>query len=251
MRGKEWYIEYRIKEDNKDEEILCLLKKLSTKIFTLKFTNNDTRVLFCNTPIEGEHRFCSYLKNIEGISIISIRESNVFDRLSIYYGWKQESTKNNTFCFTRNELSVLVEFMGNLFKEKNNIMIGIRGLPRVGKTEVIIAASVYAEKRWLLLSSTLQRQIVRNHLTKDELSEDNVYIIDGIISTMRGTEKHKKLVKNILKLESPKVIEHPDIFIRETEYTLNDFDYIIELRNNNENITYDHVNTGFSSFDIS
>jgi hypothetical protein len=43
-------------------------------------------------------------------------------------------------------------------------------------------------------------------------------------------------------MDATKVIEHPDVFIRETEYTLDDFDYIIELRNHpDEVISYDRL----------
>ncbi len=52
---------------------------------------------------------------------------------------------------------------------------------------------------------------------------------------------------------SVKVVEHPDIFVQNTEYTMDDFDYIIELRNDpDEEITYDIVekNHLFSSADF-
>ncbi|MDX5475789.1 MAG: DUF3388 domain-containing protein, partial [Bacillaceae bacterium] len=36
------------------------------------------------------------------------------------------------------------------------------------------------------------------------------------------------------------VVEHPDIFVQNTEYNLEDFDYIIEIRNNpEEEITFE------------
>ena len=45
-----------------------------------------------------------------------------------------------------------------------------------------------------------------------------------------------------MRLPSVKVVEHPDIFIQNTEYSLDHFDYIIELRHNpDEEITYDIV----------
>ena len=38
------------------------------------------------------------------------------------------------------------------------------------------------------------------------------------------------------------MVEHPDIFVQNTEYSLDHFDYIIELRHNpDEEITYDIV----------
>lgn len=125
-------------------------------------------------------------------------------------------------------------------------------MPRVGKTESVVAASVCANKRWSFISSTLLRQTVRSQLAEDEMDGDNIFIIDGIVSTMRATEKHRMLVDDIMRLPAVKVVEHPDIFIRESEYELEDFDCIIELRNDDsEQITYDVVEPGFSSFDIS
>jgi hypothetical protein len=142
--------------------------------------------------------------------------------------------------------------MAEQFKREGHFLVGIRGMPRVGKTESIVAASVCANKRWSFISSTLLRQTVRSQLADDEMSEDHIFIIDGIVTTMRSTEKHRTLVSDIMRLPAVKVVEHPDIFVRETEYELDDFDCIIELRNDEgEEITYEVVESGFSSFDIS
>ena len=66
------------------------------------------------------------------------------------------------------------------------------------------------------------------------------------------------LSREIMRLPAVKVVEHPDIFVQNTEYTLDDFDYIIELRNDpNEQITYDIVEknnmflSDFEGFDFS
>ncbi|MNL87992.1 hypothetical protein D3C87_2174480 [compost metagenome] len=48
-------------------------------------------------------------------------------------------------------------------------------------------------------------------------------------------------------MRSTKVIEHPDIFVRESGYSFDDFDIIIELRNNpNEEIIYDTFTTSYT-----
>ncbi|KPC98662.1 hypothetical protein LR69_03113 [Geobacillus sp. BCO2] len=146
--------------------------------------------------------------------------------------------------------------MAELFKEKGHKLIGIRGMPRVGKTESIVAASVCANKRWLFVSSTLIKQTVRTQLMEDEYSEDNIFIIDGIVSTRRGNEQHWQLIRELMRLEATKVVEHPDMFVRHTEYTLDDFDYMIELRHEpDEDISYEAIDRpsllgddGFSEF---
>ncbi len=61
------------------------------------------------------------------------------------------------------------------------------------KTESIVAASVCANKRWLFVSSTLIKQTVRSQLIEDEYSDDNIFILDGIVSTKRANERHWRL----------------------------------------------------------
>ncbi|MED3563349.1 DUF3388 domain-containing protein, partial [Bacillus xiapuensis] len=146
------------------------------------------------------------------------------------------------FRFVRDELGLLVDFMAELFKQEGHKLIGIRGMPRVGKTESLVAASVCANKRWLFVSSTLLKQTIRNQLIQDEYNENNLYILDGIVSTRRANERHWQLVREIMRMPAVKVIEHPDVFVQNSEYTLDDFDYIIELRNDaEEEITYEVV----------
>src|SRR5699024_10586616 len=137
-------------------------------------------------------------------------------------------------------------------------LIGIRGMPRVGKTESIVAGSVSANKRWLFVSSTLLKQTIRNELIKGEYSPHNIYIIDGVVSQHRANDQHWHLIRDIMQLPATKVIEQPDVVIEATQYDLDDFDYIIEVRNHeDEEITYEEVdqarlNQGdhFSMFDF-
>ena len=45
-----------------------------------------------------------------------------------------------------------------------------------------------------------------------------------------------------MTLPSIKVVEHPDLFIETNQYSIDDFDYIIELREHeNQKIEYDHM----------
>src|SRR5699024_7169724 len=141
--------------------------------------------------------------------------------------------------------------MAELYKNEGHQLIGMRGMPRVGKTESVVASSVSANKRWTFVSSTLLRQTVRKQLADDEMDSDNVYIIDGVVSTLRSTERHFMMIRVIMRMHATKVIVHPDIFVRETEYELDDFDYLIELRNDpDEVISYDVLDDDISTFDI-
>ena len=67
--------------------------------------------------------------------------------------------------------------MAEIFKQDGHKLIGIRGMPRVGKTESVVAASVCANKKWIFLSSTMIKQTVRNNLAGDEFSKDNIFIL--------------------------------------------------------------------------
>ena len=96
------------------------------------------------------------------------------------------------------------------------------------------------------------RQVMRRVLSEEERSRDCVFLIDGIVSSVRGSHEHKKLVADILSLPFPKVIEHPDIFLRENSLSVDYFDYIIELRRvQDEVIDYNLISDSFSAFDIS
>ena len=85
-------------------------------------------------------------------------------------------------------------------------------MPRVGKTESIVAGSVCAHKRWLFISSTLIKQTVRSSLIKGEYDANHVYIIDGAVTARETNPKHQQLVEEVMTLPSIKVVEHPFIY---------------------------------------
>lgn len=263
MDRKEWYFEYEIQKNRPGllGDISSLLGMLSINIVTINGVNEGRRGLLLKAKdSKNIERLESILSTMDTIKVIKIREPKLRDRLAVRHGRyiQRDADDKKTFRFVRNELGLLVDFMAELFKQDGHKMIGIRGMPRVGKTESIVASSVCANKRWLFVSSTLLKQTVRNQLIEDEYNDDNLFIIDGIVST-RANEKHWQLVREIMRMNSVKVIEHPDIFVQNSEYTLDDFDYIIELRNEpGEEITYDIVNqqsqlfggSDFGSFDF-
>ena len=46
--------------------------------------------------------------------------------------------------------------------------------------------------------------------------------------TARETNpKHQRLVEEVMTLPSIKVVEHPDLFVETSQYSIDDFDYII------------------------
>ena len=64
--------------------------------------------------------------------------------------------------------------------------------------------------------------------------------LDGIVSRKAADERHLQLVREMMRIPSIKVVEHPDIFVQHSEYNIEDFDYIIELRTDpDQEITYE------------
>ncbi|MCD7033708.1 YmfK family protein [Metabacillus sp. GX 13764] len=263
MAKEEWYLEYEIQKNRPGllGDISSLLGMLSINIVTINGVEDSRRGLLLKCDHNDQiKRLESILHTMDTIAVTKLRKPKLRDRLAIRHGRyiQRDADDKKTFRFVRDELGLLVDFMAELYKKEGHKLIGIRGMPRVGKTESIVAASVNANKRWLFVSSTLLKQTLRSQLIADEYSVDNLFIIDGIVSTRRGTEKHLQLVREIMRLSATKVVEHPDMFVQNTEYTLEDFDYIIELRNNpDEEITYEDAEetqvfnqSDFSGFDF-
>ncbi|MGD6803091.1 DUF3388 domain-containing protein [Rossellomorea vietnamensis] len=247
MERKEWYLEYEIQINRPGllGDISSLLGMLSINIVTINGVDEGRRgmLLLANSD-EQITRLESILQTMDTINVTKLREPKLRDRLAVRHGRyiQRDADDKKTFRFIRDELGLLVDFMAELFKQEGHKLVGIRGMPRVGKTESVVASSVCANKKWLFVSSTLLKQTIRSQLIDDEYSSENIFLIDGIVSTRRANERHWQLVREIMRLSAVKVIEHPDIFVQNSEYSLDDFDYIIELRNDpDEEITYDLV----------
>ncbi|WP_163103307.1 DUF3388 domain-containing protein [Peribacillus alkalitolerans] len=263
MDRKEWYLEYEIQKNRPGllGDVSSLLGMLSINIVTINGVDEGRRGLLLKAKdCSNIERLESILSTLDTIKVTKFREPKLRDRLAVRHGRyiQRDADDKKTFRFVRDELGLLVDFMAELFKQDTHKLIGIRGMPRVGKTESIVAASVCANKRWLFVSSTLLKQTIRSQLIEDEYNNNNLFILDGIVSSRRANEKHWQLVREIMRLNAVKVIEHPDVFVQNSEYTLDDFDYIIELRNNpDEEITYEVVEqndlmsgSDFGSFDF-
>ena len=252
-RMGKWYLEYEIQVNRPGllGDIASLLGMLRVNIVTINSVDggNDRsegsrhRGLLLTTDDDAQiERFEQIASTMETIKIKKIREPKLSDILAVRHGRYilSDTDDRKTFRFLRDELGVLVDFMAELFKEEGHKLIGIRGMPRVGKTESVVAASVCANKKWIFLSSTMIKQTVRNTLAGDEFSKDNIFILDGIVSRKATDERHLQLVREMMRIPSIKVVEHPDIFVQHSEYDIEDFDYIIELRTDHEQeITYE------------
>ncbi len=192
------------------------------------------------------------LNEVEAIKVTAFRPPTLSDRIALRHGKRLDMAEMNppTYRFVREDLGVLVDFLGDTILEGGNCIVGIRGMPRVGKTEAAIAACVYANKRWILLSSTIIRQTIRTDLLLDE-SEDSIFLIDGITSTSRGNNEHWALLQKVLQMPTLKIVEHPDVFLRDGRLEV-DFDFIIEIRHHEEDvIRIEDIAMSFTSFDLS
>lgn len=254
---KEWYLEYEIHKNRPGllGDIASLLGMLGINIVTINGVDKQRRGMLVLTDNDEQIvQLQAIINTMDNITVTKSREPKLHDRLAVRHGRyiERDADDKKTFRFIRDEIGLLVDFMAELFKKEGHRLIGIRGLPRVGKTESVVASSVSANKRWLFVSSTLLRQTVRSQLAAEEFSGDHIFIIDGIVSTKRASERHWELLREVMRIPAIKVIEHPDIFVQQSEYALDDFDYFIELRNHrDEEITYDivdNVDNGFSSF---
>ncbi len=263
MSKKVWYLEYKIMKNRPGllGDVSSLLGMLSINIITINGVDDGSRGLLIRAQSEDQiRRLESILETIDTIRVVKLREPKLRDRMAVRHGRyiERDADDKKTFRFVRDELGLLVDFMAELYKMEGHKLIGIRGMPRVGKTESIVAASVCANKRWLFMSSTMIKQTVRDQLIRDEYNANNIFIMDGVVSTQRASEKHWQLVREIMRLPAVKVVEHPDIFVRNSEYKIEDFDYIIELRNHpEEEITYEPVernsffqDSNFGGFDF-
>ncbi|MBS2969055.1 YmfK family protein [Metabacillus sp. KIGAM252] len=263
MQKEEWYLEYEIQKNRPGllGDVSSLLGMLSINIVTINGVDDSRRGLLLKCEHNDQiKRLESILHTMDTITVTKLRKPKLRDRLAIRHGRyiQRDADDKKTFRFVRDELGLLVDFLAELMKQDGHKLIGIRGMPRVGKTESIVASSVCANKRWLFVSSTLLKQTLRSQLIADEYDANNLFIIDGIVSTRRGTERHLQLVREIMRLSATKIVEHPDVFVQNTEYTLEDFDYIIELRNDpDEEITYEDAEepemldqSAFSGFDF-
>ncbi len=252
MESKQWYMEYKIHKNRPGllGDIASMLGMLEVNILTINGVEGKTRGMLLESDDDEKIRLLGeMLAKVNSITVSALRQPKLVDILAVRHGRyiDRDSDDRKTFRFTRDELGLLVDFLGEVFKREGNQVIGLRGMPRVGKTESIIAGSVCAMKRWTFVSSTLLRQTIRSQLSEDELNPNNVFIIDGIVSTIRSSERHYNLLQDIMTMPSTKVIEHPDIFVQESEYDFNNFDIIIELRNNpNEEIIYDTFTASYT-----
>lgn len=232
----DFYFQYRILKNRPGllGDLASLLGMLGFNILQLNDVSEHSRgfLLQTQSPANVE-ALKNIVESLNDVELTALRPPSLRDRMALRHGSfiERSDTETKTYRFVRDELGVLVDFLGEMMRRPGRQIIGLRGQPRVGKTESIVAASVYANKRWTFISSTLLKQTILKEFPHETFDVSQfVYIIDGAVSTLRGGEQHMRLVDEVLALPAPVVIEHPDIFIRHTHYGWNLFNLLIELR---------------------
>ena len=200
------------------------------------------------------------VQTLQEVPDLEIKRTNFpdeFDLLALKHGKRIQNNSLNAndppvYCFERKELDYLIDFLGGLLERETDLLIGLRGSPRIGKSETAIAASVHANKPWLLISSTLFRKVARTQIDAELLQITPVLIIDAITSFRRSFPEHIAFVRQVLRMKALRIVEHPDILIREADIQLHDFDLIVEIT-----VTGDEAGRreskpyGFTNYDIS
>ncbi len=251
------YLEYDIKVNRPGllSSVTNLLGMLNLNILQVNSIGESRRgfLIECRER-EKIKVLAQTLVQVQSIRLTALREPTLLDMIALKHGkrLKIAATTPPTYCFVREELGLLINFLGDILKEGGNKVIGIRGMPRVGKSEASIAACVYANKKWTLVSSTIIRQTMRTQLAEDESAAETIFLIDAITSTTRGTPAHRELLAQILRGTGLKIVEHPDILVRDGGYSIELFDLVIELRHHaGQEIKLQEISSSFSAFDLS
>src|SRR5699024_9783110 len=140
MDRTEWYLEYEIQLNRPGllGDISSLLGMLSINIITINGLENAKRGMLLLAKHEEQIlRLRSVLETMDTIRLTKLRKSKLRDRLAVRHGKyiHRDSEDRKTVRFVRDELGLLVDFMAELYKNEGHKLIGVRGMPRVGKTE--------------------------------------------------------------------------------------------------------------------
>ncbi len=83
-------------------------------------------------------RLESILNTMDNITVTKYRPPKLRDKLAVRHGRyiQRDADDKKTFRFVRDELGLLVDFMAEIMKKEGHKLIGIRGMPRVGKNRI-------------------------------------------------------------------------------------------------------------------
>lgn len=253
----EIYLEYKIKKNRLGlmGDVTSLFGMLGLNIKRVGSIPPDRRAFILEVPsAKYLLPLKSTLSRTDMLEIIAMHSPTYLDYLTLRHGRKiSQQGHPPTYHFHRGELPLLIDFIGESLEQIKNPRIGIKGSPRIGKTEVAIAACVHANRRWVLFSSTFLRQIAREKINLERLEEKSVIIIDALTSFFRSGYQHQLLLKQILQTKQPLIIEHPQVLLKEMGQEHTFFDLLIHLKGQwSSRIENDEIDPQpFSNFDLS
>ncbi len=252
------YLEYEILQDQPGllGDVASLLGLLDININTVASIEGNFRGFLLEIEdSEKKESLVKALSSISDLKISKFRPPELNDFLALKHGKKISWRKDGEiYNFYRTELELLLDLMSHFITGRSDVKLGLSGEPKVGKTETAIAAAVHANKEWRLLSTTLLRKIAVKKLSAN-LNSETVFIIDAITTFFRSSAEHVRFIRRFLsETEAPIIIEHPQIFVQETEYDFDCFDMVINLssrEDNGDNGDSSKYFQTFNSFDLS
>ncbi len=253
------YLEYRIIKDRPGllGDVASLLGLLDINIKKVSSLEENRRGFLLEIPDNKEEKnLLENLKSTSELEQVVLRKPCLEDFLALKHGKKLSLRYDgNKYCFSRTELELLLDFLSHYISSNSYAKIGLKGAPKIGKTETAIAAAVHANKQWRLLSTTLLRKIAVEKLPSEDIRSDTVFIVDAITTFYRSSAAHIRCIKKFIEeAESTVIIEHPRVFVEESSCSADIFDVQIELTSHRldgeENKINDYIKS-FNSFDIS
>ncbi len=250
QRVETLYLEYKIIKNRPGllGDLASILGLMQINIKTVTSIEDLYRgfLLEFKSP-EIKERLLEAFNAVEELKITALRSPTLEDLLALKHGKKVSlRLQQGVYVFPRYELEILINFLSNYLQHKKDVLIGIKGGSRSGKTETAIAAAVHANKHWRLLSTTLLRKTTVMELPEKELKTDTVYIIDAITSFHRSPARHVRLIRKFLPKKFLRIIEHPEVAIQESNLQEEDFDIQVELRLGKE--IQDEKNSDFKKY---
>lgn len=234
----EYYLEYEILHDRPGllGDVASLIGMLTINIEKVSSIEGQRRGFLLNYTQDYQvEALIQSLRAIGDLRLTYHHSPDEFDVLTLKHGKRllcsnTDPSGTQVYRFERKELDYLIDFLGGRLEKETDLLIGLRGSPRVGKTETAIATCVHANKPWMLISSTLLKNVMRTSMDEERVKKKNpVFIIDAITTFQRSFPAHIEFAKSILRRKALRIVEHPDVLIYEADWAMTDFDFIIEL----------------------
>lgn len=128
MEYKQWYMEYKIHKNRPGllGDIASLLGMLEVNILTINGVEDKTRGMLLQTDDDEKIEIMGkMLKKVDNITVSALRQPRLVDILAVRHGRyiERDSDDRKTFRFTRDELGLLVDFLGEIFKRDGHQVI--------------------------------------------------------------------------------------------------------------------------------